>query len=94
MECSKLARKYDIEFVEVGASTLAWLAMELLDTIFGGENAIDDIDYFCSEINFGREYTPGCVTETNENGEKIDIDLSSAEKLYDYLIERITSNEE
>ena len=50
--------------------------------------AKDDIEYFCYEINFGREYKVGCIT--GENGEPID--FSSAEKLYDYFSEEEKCN--
>ena len=46
-----------------------------LDTNWGS-----DIDYFCIELDFGRKYKPGMV---KENGNEID--LSTAEKLYDYI---------
>lgn len=39
------------------------------------------IEYFCWEIDFGREYKQGCLTYQGE-----DVDISSAEKLYDFLI--------
>ena len=39
-----------------------------------------DIDYFCYELNFGRDYEPGCAETDGE-----DVDLSTAEKLYDYI---------
>lgn len=42
-----------------------------------------DISYFCWELDFGREYKPGMIKD-NSGGE---IDFSSAEKLYDYLLE-------
>lgn len=40
------------------------------------------IEYFIYDINFGKNYTPECYTE--EDGSPIDI--STAEKLYDYII--------
>lgn len=42
----------------------------------------EDIDYFCYELDFGRSYVDGCVTDSDGNP----IDLSTAEKLYDYLV--------
>ena len=50
--------------------------------------AKDDLEYFCYEIDFGREYEVGSVT--GKNG-KI-IDFSSAEKLYDYFVEEEKHN--
>ena len=40
-----------------------------------------DLAYFCYEIDFGRGFKPGCITD---NGK--DVDFSSAESLYDYLV--------
>lgn len=42
-----------------------------------------DISYFVFELDFGHKYEPGMVTDENGN----EIDISSAEKLYDYLTE-------
>lgn len=42
------------------------------------------IAYFVYELDFGRKYSPGYVID--ENGE--DINLSTAEKLYEYLAEK------
>ena len=39
-----------------------------------------DLSYFCYELDFGRRYRPGDVTEGGR-----DVDFSSAESLYDYL---------
>lgn len=51
------------------------------------EEAFDDvggwIDYFCWELDFGRGYYLGCATRED----KSNIDLSSAESLYDFLTE-------
>ena len=49
-----------------------------------GEGTIEygtDLDYFIWELDFGRDWKPGMVTEDGR-----DIDLSSAEKLYDYIM--------
>lgn len=40
-----------------------------------------DISYFCYELDFGRAWTPDSITDTDGNS----IDISTAEKLYDYL---------
>ena len=49
------------------------------------EDAMHDtgemISYFIYELDFGQEYKEGCVTENNNEI----IDISTAEKLYDYL---------
>lgn len=40
------------------------------------------IEYFIYELNFGKEYAEGCFTEMDETP----IDISTIEKLYDYII--------
>lgn len=55
--------------------------MDLLKEIM--EDQYDDIYYFCEELNFGDGYYPGAVTQDGE-----EIDLSTPEKLYSYLVEQ------
>ena len=56
-------------------STVVFLLRKLL------KDAVENIDYYIYELDYGRKYEPGMITD--ENGH--DIDFSSAEKLYDYL---------
>ena len=56
-------------------STVVFLLRKLL------KDAGENIDYYIYELDYGRKYESGMITD--ENGH--DIDLSSAEKLYDYL---------
>ena len=56
------------------------------------EEFFGDINFFCNELDFGRKWKPGSVTETDENGNVIDIDFSSAEKLWDYLMKMYWSD--
>lgn len=51
------------------------------------EEFFGDIYFFCNDLDFGRKWKPRSVIETDENGNVIDIDFSSAEKLWDYLME-------
>ena len=53
----------------------------LLDKLMGSEN--NDVDYWVFQLNYGRDYYEGCV---EWNGEAVDI--STAEKLYDYMVKR------
>lgn len=93
MGCRELARKHGIEFADPGASELAGLTVDLLARLFGvysknyGESC-DDISYFCFELDFGREWEPGKVTDYDKNGNPVDVDMSSAGKLYDYLLQK------
>lgn len=56
--------------------------LRLLHNFFGKADENDWISYFCFELNFGKAYKPGCVTDKNNNN----IDLSNAESLYDFLV--------
>ena len=48
-------------------------------------NALDDIQYFIYELDNGKRWKPGDVTVNNK-----DIDMSTAEKLYDYLVKELS----
>jgi hypothetical protein len=52
---------------------------KLLSLFFPHE--IDDIDYFCYELNYGEDYTDDCISV---NGTPADI--STPAKLYDFLV--------
>lgn len=56
-----------------------YTTIELLSTIM--EDEMDDILYFCEDLNFGEDYQPGDVVEGDR-----EIDFSTADKLYDYLV--------
>lgn len=43
-----------------------------------------DIVYFMCELNFGKDYTDGCMVDVDGNN----IDISTVEKLYDYLMNK------
>ena len=47
-------------------------------------DAFEDIEYFIYELDYGRKYEPGMITDNFGQ----DIDFSSAEKVYEYLIEK------
>lgn len=57
--------------------------LQLLKTAFNDKHKNSWIDYYCWEIDFGRGYKEGCATRKD----KSNIDLSSAEGLYDFLTE-------
>ena len=60
--------------------------LELLEILM--KDSCSDISYFMWEIDFGRDYEPGCFTDNGQN-----IDISTAEKLYDYLVRTNFKNE-
>ena len=62
------------------------VVVKLLEKMFD----TDIISYWIYELNYGKEYTDGCVLDENMN----EIDLSTVEKLYDYLIKSLESEEE
>ena len=61
------------------------VVVKLLEKMFD----TDIISYWIYELNYGKEYTDGCVLDENMN----EIDLSTAEKLYDYLVQALRSEE-
>lgn len=76
--------KCDIYLEDNSTGCLYDTVIHLLELLTGNPaNDIygSDISYFCWELDFGREYKPGMITDGAGN----DIDFSSAEKLYDYL---------
>lgn len=62
------------------------LVVDLLKRIFDDE--FDNIEYFIYELDFGKRYVPGMIISDGEN-----IDLSTADKLYDYLIKNMQLQE-
>lgn len=56
--------------------------VKLLSSVM--HDKFDDIGYFIYELDFGQKYEDGCIQEKDGTL----IDLSTAEKLYDYLVAR------
>lgn len=55
------------------------LLVQVLDKSFDEDN--DIISYFVYDLNCGKNWYPGCIVDENNN----DIDISTMEKLYQYL---------
>lgn len=55
------------------------IVVQLLENMF---NDNDMISYWIYELNYGRKYEDGCVQDCDGNN----IDISTVEKLYDYLV--------
>jgi len=88
-EVANVAIKHKLEFFEINYSELGYLCAELLDKLMCGNSDItDDVSYFCFELNFGKDWKPGSVIDKDENGNEVEVDFSTAEKLYDYLAAR------
>lgn len=84
-EINVKARRYDIEQDNVGLLLMHQDAVILLlEKIFD----TDMISWWIYEINFGREYETGCVTEADGT----DIYIPTAELLYDYLIKEMEAD--
>lgn len=70
----------EMDFVNAGSicigheSVVVYLLENMFDT--------DIISYWIYELDYGEKYTKGCIVDEELN----EIDLSTAEKLYDYLI--------
>ena len=68
----------------VDTGDLSDIVVDLLNKLMNVEsNDIygSDISYFCWELDFGKKWTPNSITDMDGNS----IDISTAEKLYDYL---------
>lgn len=61
------------------------IVVELLQNIF---NDTDTISYWLYELDYGRKYRDGCLREADGTT----VDISTPEKLYDYLTK--TQNKE
>ena len=82
-----LNRRYKNYEVDFQFPTLEDTVVRLLEEVFQcrvDEYVGSDISYFIYELEFGQEWEPGMIIDESGN----DIDLSTAEKLYDYLIEK------
>lgn len=73
------------DYMNVGALMICHedLVVELLEKMF--EDEYSYITYWLYELNYGRAYKAGCIKEANGK----DIDISTAEKLYDFLIKNM-----
>ena len=55
------------------------IVVKLLEKLM--RDSFGNISYFIYELDYGREYQEGCVSDKNGN-----IDISTSEKLYDFLM--------
>ena len=71
--------------------------IKLLEIIMNDKPTNDyygsNISYFIYELNYGKNYKAGMVTDKNKDGSFIDVDISTPEKLYEYLIKNMEQNE-
>ena len=64
------------------------LVVELLAEIMDDE--MGDIEFFCYELDYGKKYEPGIVTDEEGN----EIDISTPERLYDFLADQRNKRKE
>ena len=78
----------EMDFMNAGSICIGHesVVVYLLERIFD----TDMISYFIYELDYGKKYKEGCVLDENMN----EINLSTAEKLYDYLAKSMESEEE
>lgn len=55
------------------------IVVKLLEKLMG--DSCGNISYFIYELDYGKEYKEGCISDNNGV-----IDISTAEKLYDFLV--------
>lgn len=55
------------------------IVVKLLEKLM--QDSVGNISYFIYELDYGRDYREGCISDNNDN-----IDISTPEKLYDYLM--------
>lgn len=78
----------EMDFMNAGSicigheSVVVYLLENMFDT--------DMISYWIYELEYGEKYTEGCILDANMN----EIDLSTAEKMYDYLVKSLESEGE
>ena len=78
----------EMDFMNAGSICVGHetIVVQLLKNMF---NNTDTISYWLYELDYGRKYKKGCFKD--ENGKKIDI--STPEKLYDYLVKEMEKKE-
>lgn len=83
-------RKYNYD-ADISFPTLEGTVISLLEEIFNcPETEVGtDISYFVYELDFGKDWEPGMITDKDGN----DVDHSTAEKLYDWLIKEYDKKE-
>ena len=74
---------YDLHYkYGLNAPDINTLQDELIDVLQMYFDNGGDIEYFIYDMEFGKKYEPGMVTEADGT----EIDYSTPEKLYDYLM--------
>ena len=87
-----LREKLDDSFLDFFEGNSLFIAhsdivVQLLENMF---NDNDMISYWIYELNYGRDYKDGYISDCDGNN----IDVSTVEKLYDYLVAEMEENNE
>lgn len=87
-ELYAIHRKYNYDAV-IDFPTLEDTVVELLGEVMHcpKDNPETDISYFIYELEFGKDWEPGMIIDQYGNS----IDHSTAEKLYDFLVEEYSN---
>ena len=83
----------DVSFISLYSSERS-VILDLLNVVMDAETNPQigsDIEYFCYDLDFGKVYEDGKKDWIKDENDEI-IDLSTAEKLYDYLVEEHLKN--
>lgn len=75
--------KLNPDFCSFYLTTPADMVVNILEDVF--EDKDNWISYFVFELNYLDGYKPGCVLDANDE----EIDVSTWEKVYDFLIENM-----
>lgn len=86
--------KYPSFYCDIGLSICPDCSQQLillLEELMGDDDGI--ICQFCYDIDFGERWEPGYLTEIDHTtGEEKDVPLDTIDALYDYLIQKSSSN--
>lgn len=82
IETLKEVNQFVIKAYDLGIDIIQSPVMKLMDKMVDIiDNGSQEVPYWCFELDYGRNYTPGCVTD--ENGK--DVDISTPQKLYEQV---------
>lgn len=78
----------EMDFMNAGSICVGHetIVVELLENMF---NDKDIISWWFYDLDYGRKYTEGCIADKDGTP----IDLSTIEKLYDYLVKEMEEKE-
>lgn len=80
----------EMDFMDAGSICIGHetIVVKLLEKIF---NDRDILSWWIYECDYGRNFRMGSISQ-EKNGTIVNIDLSTPEKLYDYLVEELENS--